>query len=240
MAILEQELELCPDPFSRRHTFFNLADGKTVPARCKRWGCLFCAKKNYFRVSYLAAAGRPERFMTLTRAGTTPKDIRLNLSHFLQGCRRAGYRFEYFAVPELHANGEAHFHILQKGSYIPFDFIQEKWKTYTARSYQGAGSFFVNVQKIENTKHAVNYIAKYMKKSYAGHDGKSWAAMQSKFPGVNHYRHSRQWLPETPQSDSSWVLVPNHLLPTVQEEWAFGEAIRRTLVFRHTLIPVTP
>jgi hypothetical protein len=73
-----------------------------------------------------------------------------------------------------------------------------------------------------------------------GHDDKSWKTMAAKFPGINHYRNSRKWLPETPQSDSSWLLVPNGVLDLVKAEWTFGEEIRRALVLKYTLVAVTP
>lgn len=205
--------EPCPDPWAQGHVFYNRITGKTIPARCKRWTCYACAKINYYKVDWLLSAGLPERFITLTRAGNSPQEIRTNLQHLVQGLRRLGLKFEYAAVAELHENGQAHLHILQRGDFIEQELLSEMWERYTAKSYQGAGSFIVDIRKIQDNQNIKGYLLKYLKKSWdtENHDNKSWEALQRRYSGLNHYRMSRNWLPKEvkeEEKESDWELMP--------------------------------
>lgn len=209
--------EPCPDPWAVLHVFFNPKTKQTFPARCNRWDCFSCAKLNYYKVDKLAAAGNPERFITLTRAGTSPEEIRINLQNLIRGLRRQGLVFEYFGVNELHENGQAHLHLFQRGDFIPQELLSEMWERYTAGSYQGAGSFVVDIRKIQDNQNVKGYLLKYLKKTWEDgkHDSKSWARLQALYPGLNHYRMSRNWLPkatEKPVEPSEWQLIPKHMV----------------------------
>lgn len=224
--MLPQELDFCPDPFSRSHSYINLETGKIEPARCKKWSCYFCCQKNYYLVAHKASRGKAQRFITLSRAGTTSLEIKDNLRSLLQACRREKFRFEYFAVPELHQNGQAHLHLLQRGDFLPFDFLQDKWSLYTSKNYDGSGSLFINIKAIRDAKHARNYLLKYMRKSWRDAGDKGWAALQNNYPGMHHYRCSRKWDIEPPQEHESWVLVQNCNITSVLEERLFGEPLQ--------------
>jgi len=217
---------ICPDPWSRKHSYFDPVSKKIYPARCKRWTCFVCAQTNYYRVSYLAAAGKPRRFITLSRAGQTPAEINLNLKKLIKQIRRAGKKFEYFCVPELHANGQAHLHLLQRGDFIDFYDLQDMWQVFTSKSYGGKGSFHVRISDIQDEAHARRYLIKYLKKSWENHDDKSWTRLQTLYPGLNHYRMSRHWPLDADISPQKYLLVPNTLLPDLLAYYNEPENIR--------------
>ncbi len=199
----------CPDEWAKLHVFINKNTGVVKPASCKRWSCLSCAKANYCRVDYLAAAGMPERFITLTRAGNTPKEINHNLKKLIQGIRRKGLLFEYFAVIELHRNGLPHIHLFQRGDFIEQSQLSRMWGIYTAKSFLGRSSTIVDIRYIREKQNVKGYLLKYLKKTWQqdNHSDKSWSKLQAKFPGLNHYRHSRNWLPPAVKPAKEWYLV---------------------------------
>ncbi len=202
-------LPVCPDNWAKLHVFINKNTGQVKQARCKRWSCLSCAQANYCRVDYLAAAGGPERFITLTRAGNTPEEIRINLQKLIQGIRRKGLIFEYFAVIELHRNGLPHIHLFQRGDFIQQAELSAMWGIYTAKSFLGRSSTIVDIRYIREKQNVKGYLLKYLKKTWDqdNHSDKSWSNLQKKFPGLNHYRHSRNWLEKTVKPAKEWYLV---------------------------------
>ncbi len=209
-------LPACPDDWAKLHVFINKNTGQVIPARCKRWSCLSCAKVNYYKVDYLAAAGLPERFITLTRAGNTPKEINHNLKHLVQGIRRKGLLFEYFACIELHRNGLPHIHLFQRGDFIEQVELSKMWGIYTSKSFFGRSSTIVDIRYIREKQNVKGYLLKYLKKTWAAdnHDDKSWSNLQEKFPGLNHYRHSRNWLPAAVKPEKEWYLVSEEAYKT--------------------------
>jgi hypothetical protein len=199
----------CPDEWAKLHVFINKNTGQVLPARCKRWSCYSCAQVNYCKVDYLAATGCPERFITLTRAGNTPKEINHNLKKLVQGIRRKGLLFEYFAVIELHKNGLPHIHLFQRGDFIEQAELSTMWGIYTAKSFVGRPSTIVDIRRIREKQNVKGYLLKYLKKTWAedNHSDKSWLTLQAKYPGLNHYRHSRGWLPRAVKPEKEWHLV---------------------------------
>jgi hypothetical protein len=199
----------CPDEWAKLHVFINKNTGQVKPASCKRWSCLSCAKANYCRVDYLAAAGNPERFITLTRAGNTPQEISHNLKHLVQGIRRKGLLFEYFACIELHKNGLPHIHLFQRGDFISQAELSTMWGIYTAKSFVGRSSTVVDIRRIREKQNIKGYLLKYLKKTWDQdkHSDKSWSTLQAKYPGLNHYRHSRNWLPKAVKPAKEWYLI---------------------------------
>jgi hypothetical protein len=223
----------CPNEWAKLHVFINKNTGQVIPARCKLWSCLVCAKINYYKVDYLAAAGDPERFITLTRAGNTPKEINHNLKHLVQGIRRKGLIFEYFACIELHRNGLPHIHLFQRGDFIKQAELSAMWGIYTAKSFLGRSSTIVDIRYIHEKQNVKGYLLKYLKKTWAqdNHSDKSWSNLQKLFPGLNHYRHSRNWLPKQEKPAKEWYLVSDEAY----------QAGRYTLVENpDTLMPFNP
>jgi hypothetical protein len=199
----------CPNEWAKLHVFINKNSGQVIPARCKLWSCLSCARVNYCKVDYLAAAGLPERFITLTRAGNTPVEINHNLKKLVQGIRRKGLIFEYFAVIELHRNGLPHIHLFQRGDFIKQSELSTMWGLYTAKSFLGLSSTIVDIRYIREKQNVKGYLLKYLKKTWSqdNHSDKSWSTLQAKYPGLNHYRHSRNWLPPAVKPAKEWYLV---------------------------------
>jgi hypothetical protein len=230
--------EPCPDPWAALHVFYHPELKKVIPARCKKWSCFSCAKINYYKVDYLLSAGNPERFITLTRAGDTTERIRLNLQHLIQSLRRKGYVFEYAAIVELHRNGQAHLHLLQRGDFIPQRVLSKIWHICTSKGYQGKGSSIVDIRSIEGNQNVKGYVLKYLKKTWEQekHNPKSWFALQEKYPGLNHYRMSKNWLPGRPGPSDGWKLIPKVLLDVQNVEL---DPINE-LFFTDTLNPLSP
>jgi hypothetical protein len=151
----------------------------------------------------------PERFITLTRAGNTPEEIRINLQKLIQGIRRLGLLFEYFAVIELHKNGLPHIHLFQRGDFIQQSELSTMWGICTAKSFVGRSSTIVDIRRIAEKQSLKGYLLKYLKKTWEqdNHSDKSWSTLQAKFPGLNHYRHSRNWLPKAVKPEKEWFLA---------------------------------
>jgi hypothetical protein len=212
--------EPCPDPWAKLHVFYNHETKQAIPARCKKWTCFACAKINFYKVDWLLSAGGPERFITLSRAGDSTERIRLNLQHLIQSLRRKGYVFEYAAVIELHRNGQAHIHLLQRGDFIPQRVLSKLWRKATSKGYSGAGSYIVDIRSISSSQNVKGYVLKYLKKTWEAekHDPKSWAALQAKYPGLNHYRMSKNWLENRPARSQDWQLIPRVLLDVAGQE----------------------
>lgn len=220
---VQTDFEPCPDPWAKLHVFYNPKTNKTIPARCKKWSCFACAKINYYKVDYLATRGNPQRFITLTRAGRTPQEIRTNLQHLIQGLRRLGLKFEYFGTNELHLNRQAHLHLMQRGDFILQAELSDMWEKYTAKSYSGYGSSIVDIRYIHPNQNVKGYLLKYLKKSWEleNHDPKSWAALQVAYPGLNHYRMSKGWLVEPVLKADKWHLISKTMSPSTDpEKWA--------------------
>jgi hypothetical protein len=83
------------------------------------------------------------------------------------------------------------------------------WGIYTAKSFSGRSSTIVDIRYIREKQNVKGYLLKYLKKTWANdnHSDKSWSNLQKKFPGLNHYRHSRNWLPKSVKPAKEWYLV---------------------------------
>lgn len=196
----------CQNGWALQHYFINATTLRPIPARCKSWRCAYCAPLNAFKVGLLAEVGKPERFITLTRAPSEKSALSLAFAHAVQALRRRGYAFQYLAVPELHKNGLPHLHILQRGDFIPHSVVSEVWEVATQGYYHGQGSFVVDIRQVESTDDAVSYVTKYMTKGAGDGSAKGWAALQARYPGMRHYRRSREW-GNLPLSPDMWLLA---------------------------------
>jgi hypothetical protein len=170
-------------------------------------------------VDRLAAAGNPERFITLTRAGNNPQEVNFNLKHLVQGIRRKGLVFEYFSTVELHKNGLPHLHIMQRGDFIKQSELSTMWGIYTSQSFLGRSSTIVDIRRIREKQNVKGYLLKYILKGLKAdkHTDASWFAMQSKWKGLNRYRNSRNWAKKPEKLPSQWNLVPKLSLDGYEE-----------------------
>jgi hypothetical protein len=191
------------------YVFFNRKTKQTIPARCHKWTCLDCAPVNYARVDRLAAAGNPQRFITLSRAGNNPEEVRINLQKLIQALRRQGLVFEYFSTTELHKNGLPHLHLLQRGDFIEQAELSRLWGICTAKSFVDRPSTVVDIRRIREKQNVKGYLLKYLLKGLKAdnHTDMSWYQLQAKWKGLNHYRNSRDWAKKPEKKPSEWDLV---------------------------------
>jgi hypothetical protein len=66
-----------------------------------------------------------ERFLTLTQIGETREEIRHAVAKLFSRIRKAGFRFEYWGMVELHKSGLPHWHSICHGDFLPPLFL--KW-----------------------------------------------------------------------------------------------------------------
>jgi hypothetical protein len=138
---------------------------RIYPIRCKCWTCPFCFAKNLKKIYAKILSNPPERFITLTckRHGMeTPiecyKRHRPAIRKLFHQARKLYGQCEYVAFCEPHKNGFPHWHILQKGAYIPQHWLSKQWLKLT-------GSYIVDVRKCHSGKDGIRYAAKYVTKS---------------------------------------------------------------------------
>lgn len=125
---------------------------------CNTWGCEVCGPAKAHRLGLLAAAARPERFVTLSAAGRDLSEVYRGLQTLSQALRRRGYGWEYLSVPELHQNGSWHLHLLHRGDFIP-------QRVLSARADSAGMGYVVDIRRIENRGQEVpRYLCKYLTK----------------------------------------------------------------------------
>lgn len=130
---------------------------------CRSWGCPECAERRSAQLIALAISGQPTRFITLTskrRPGLTPEAAAKQQVHGWQVSvkrwkrLRPGNDCDYMPVFEATKNGWPHLHILWRGPWI-----DQKW--LSSQMDELTGSPVVWVEKIDDSKKAARYIAKY-------------------------------------------------------------------------------
>lgn len=108
---------------------------------CKSWDCKKCRTKMKKRYKLLIKFSKPERFVTLTAdpmlCGTPEKAERLMRTHFpklVKAFRKKYGQFEFARVLAWHKkNGYPHYHILQKGEFIPHWWASNYWNKKVGR-----------------------------------------------------------------------------------------------------------
>ncbi len=159
-----------------------------IPTFCHRWDCPRCSKRRLSKARAQAAAGKPERMLTLTtrpRKGlSTPaacRWLRGRWTALLRRLRRNFPRLEYMAFLELHKSGWPHLHILTRGCYIPQRMLSAWWLELT-------GSFKVYIQKVHRTWQGIEEATKYYLKTAR--------QVHAAAPELPVYTKSKRWLPE--------------------------------------------
>jgi len=151
--------------------------------RCKSWNCEHCFQARKAALIAKAAAGEPERLLTLTMRPNpkkTPDEQAVILAHAWRKLARrivkAGWakKLDYFCVFEAHESGWPHLHILQRGGYIDWQWLSEQWEELTV-------SPGVDIRKIYDAKQCAGYVAKYIGKN------------PHRFIGVKRYWCTRAW-----------------------------------------------
>lgn len=102
----------------------------------------------------------PERRWTLTKSEREP-DIERRVRHATAETPQRGCdQLHYMAFIEKTKLGEPHLHILLRCPFLPQDWISEQMGELL-------GSPICDIRKIENTKHAIRYVTKYVGKAPA-------------------------------------------------------------------------
>lgn len=141
---------------------WDLGKEELLSLPCKRWSCQICSRRLRWLLTERLKLAKPERFITLT---ANQKDFATARACYLKTARHIGTLarwarrlhgpFEYLRVNEPHTNGWPHFHLLQRGAYIPFASLQRQWKHLT-------GAHRVNIRAINSHRRAVEYVTKYL------------------------------------------------------------------------------
>lgn len=170
--------------------------------RCKRWRCENCSPRLRRRLRALAAAGEPERLLTLTcRPSAFPNpDAAAAAIHAAWAVirrevrrRRPQPRLEYLAVWERTRNGWPHLHILMRGPYIP-----QRW--VSSLMNQRANSPIVDIRRISTPREAASYVAKYVSKD------------PEPFGFRHRYLRSRDWPARDPSRWRTRKLEPGAVI----------------------------
>jgi len=170
---LKEQLQLTPDQpirgmqwcgqggtIIRYNWELGVTELLTLP--CRRWSCSICSRRLRWLLTERLKLAKPTRFITLScnqSAYADPRSCYLQtarqISRLTRGLRRDYGEFEYLRVNEPHESGWPHFHLLQRGAYIPFKSLQNRWKLLT-------GAHRVNIKKIHDHRGAVGYVTKYL------------------------------------------------------------------------------
>lgn len=78
---------------------------------------------------------------------------------------KESWRLSYIWVAEVQLNGNIHFHILVDRQFIDIKYLVKIW---------GQANNSVNIKRLNNQDHAVNYMLKYMKKGNCSIEGKRY------------------------------------------------------------------
>jgi hypothetical protein len=115
----------CP---RKRFDVVNLRTAERFPASCGVYRCPRCGPVKARAYGQLAAASRPERFVTMTLAGDEWQTCRAHMVDFVRQLRRLHYDWQAFwAVEENPLHTGHHVHALQHGGYVPQAVLQDCW-----------------------------------------------------------------------------------------------------------------
>lgn len=167
-----------------------------MPMRCHRWSCPACAPVRLAQIRSLARRGHPERHIVLTLPADDSRSLSDSLHYIrsryqvlVQQIRREFKVFEYMAVLELQKNGTPHLHILQRGTYIPWNWLSSHWRKLT-------GAWMVHVRKITRTENAINELVKYL--------AKTASSLEASTPKLRITTRSAHWIIDPPDTDPAY------------------------------------
>lgn len=173
------------------------------PLPCRAWTCGLCAPCRLRQLFRQAAAGEPNRLLTLTvgpEAGSDPEERYAALLHAWQVIwkrlkrepRHAGAAFMWFV--EATERGEPHLHILLRSGFIPQSWLSDCMAEL-------AQSPIVDIRKIRNAKQAVAYVAKYVVKAPA-----RFGNSKRYFASRNYELEALEKLEADPSRMGTWTL----------------------------------
>lgn len=135
-----------------------------TPVTCKRWGCIYCARRKIRKLAFLTNGAQPNRWIRLgvdPANHESPEAAWCATSPMLPECckiiRKERGECEYLRVTELHESGWPHYHALLRSSYIPQKLLSDTWAKLT-------GAPVVWIAKIDQTFSTFRYLVKYLTK----------------------------------------------------------------------------
>lgn len=163
----------------------------------------------------VAAAGDPQRFLTITVNPSEYKDPEERCQRLAWAWRTLVKRLrrkygrdsvEYFCVVEETKAGEPHLHILLRGVYLPQAELSSAMN-------QLIKSPIVFIERIKSRMHAVRYVAKYIGKKPAqfGNSKRYWQSV--------NYQHKIAYSDETIPADFSKWEVWKHGSSNLLQWW---------------------
>lgn len=161
--------------------------GEVKPFNCGSWACPVHAPSVAYGWAVKVAWACPERMITLTGLPQGRERASRAFSHLSQAIRRGGFGFEYIRFLEVGRQGGLHYHLAQKGDYIP-----QPWLSQQAQA-NGLGRV-VDIRACYGQGPAW-YLSKYITKEAAP-------------PGWRKVSYSRGWpMPAPHQPNEDWELV---------------------------------
>jgi hypothetical protein len=185
-----------------------------------------CGYRAARRVRQLCLEIRADRLLTLTSRNllTEYDQLTATWKRFMRLLERAGEKFEYVAVPELHKNGE-HYHVHAAiNGFARVELLRRCWQIALGGKGDERGVNALGNVDIKSTrkkgqhksKQAIGvakYISKYITKSYMEH---------------HQFNRKRYWAPRSiklPETTAEW-LQAEHTADAVQEIYSrFDSAI---------------
>lgn len=197
-----------------------------IPLRCKTWACKKCAPLKVFSWTQIALSGDPQRFITLScdparfqDPSTARAAMQKGFTELVRRIRNKCGRFEYLRIWELHKNGYPHFHILQRGDFIPQEWLSEQWDAV-------GGGPIVDIRKIRQPEKTAKYCFKYLAK------GLSRLALE--WPRTRLIVKSKGWIiqpdrvkPPPLDDDAQWFFVKRPLWQILSDLADCGVVRRR-------------
>ena len=172
--------------------YLNQLTGETAPFRCKSWHCPEHRQALAWWNACRVARARPERMITLTGIPKDQDQARMSFSHLVRDLRdREGIPFEYVRFFEVGARGGYHYHLGQRGDFVPVRLLS------TRAEANGLGKV-VDIRKCFGAGPGW-YMSKYISKG-----------LDLLPPGWRKVAASRAfWPPTEPPEpwESPWVLV---------------------------------
>lgn len=186
---------------------------RIYPLRCKCWTCPVCWRKNLAHLIKQIEAQPPQRFITLTAKPQlleTPiacyNRSRAQIRRLFQLARERFGAQEYAVFCELHKSGFPHWHILQRGAFIPQAWLSSTWAKLT-------GAHIVDIRACNDKRGATRYVIKYVTKSSAH------ARLDKRYRIVTFSKHFRP--PRTRSAPLvGWLLEFSRNHPTLHVEIA--------------------
>jgi hypothetical protein len=131
---------------------------------CKRWGCIYCARRKIRRMAFLTNGAKPNRMLTLTLNPDKWESPRQGweatadaVPELIRQIRTTRGECEYLRVTELHKSGWPHYHLLLRSGFIPQKEVVAAWNALT-------GAKIVDIRKISDSFSSFRYLVKYLSK----------------------------------------------------------------------------